>query len=327
MEELVYEGFEVKEARRRIKEWIENGSKQCYTNQPRNVVAREQRNHLLDSVTLGQHESEFYILNSLTTKLAMKYPQYTFFVAQGRWYGGCSLVPEDKFVERAKKVIVFAGDEAIGMLRDGKIHTKNDRGVEIRNRRIEKDVMRGNEKKTTNIKTAMRLFGRYVYPRTMKEIMEHASGNLCADVTHGLWKRRKEYEEAQSELLLLIKQRLDSRDPALMQYFSAEGNASMVDNIHNQYAQLDVMAMLEAKLDNGGQHIYLKGDEYFTWRRGESSLNEGTRHKREDMPYDMRTALALLKLSEPHTCVQGAGYKLDDTNYFIYDEVQLEFDD
>ena len=41
----------------------------------------------------------------------------------------------------------------------------------------------------------------------------------------------------------------------------------------------------------------------------------------------MRTALALLKLSEPNTCVQGAGYKLDDTNYFIYDEVQLEFDD
>jgi hypothetical protein len=311
MKELLHNGYVVNRIRRHIKD----GDVHNFTNQPRNVVYDPGFN---EGYTLGV--IKHYILTSLITELAMKYPQYTFFVAVSTGYIDGPV--------RASDVTVFAGEEAIGSIQNGESYTNNSFGVEMRNRRIENDMERGTFKKTSKLKTAMALFGRYFYPRTMNEIMEHSASELHSAVNSALWTLKSKHDAARNQLVDFLRDRVKARDPALMQFLNTEGKSNMVDDMDTRCDELGMMDTLHSKLHDGGQHICLMGDDYITWRKGKSSALDGAKRcKREEIPDSMRTALALLKLSEPNTCVQGAGYKLDDTNYFIYDEVQLEFDD
>lgn len=312
MKELLHNGYVVS----RMRSHIKDGDVYNFTNQPRNVVYDPGYN---EGYALGGDEQ--YILAPLITELAMKYPQYTFFVAVSANYYSDGVV-------RPKDVTVFAGEEAIGSIQNGEAYTNNAYGVELRNRRIENVMERGTYKKTSKLKTAMALFARYIYPRTMNEIMEHSAGELYSAVNSAVWTLKSKHDAARNQLVDFLRDRLKARDPALMQFLNTEGKTSMVDDMDTRCNELGMMDTLQSKLRDGGQYICLRGDDYITWRKGESPVLDGAKRcKREEMPDSMRTALALLKLAEPNTCVQGAGYKLDDTNYFIYDEVQLEFDD
>ncbi len=314
MKELMHNGYAIERLRRLIKD----GEVHNFTNQPRNVLYDA---GFKEGYTLGWPEDAKHILTPLITELAMKYPQYTFFVV-GR-------TDSENAVLRPEGVTVFAGEEAIGYINNGGARTNNHYGVELRNRRIELHMERNKCKKTSKLKTAMTLFARYIYPRTMNEIMEHSAREVYSAVNDAVWTLKSKHDAARNELVTLLGDRLKERDPALMQFLNTEGKASMVDDMNTRYDELGMMNTIQSKLHRDeGQYICLKGEDYITWRKGKSPALDGAKRcKREGMSDSMRTALALLKLSEPNTCVEGAGYKLDDTNYFIYDEVQLEFDD
>ena len=52
-----------------------------------------------------------------------------------------------------------------------------------------------------------------------------------------------------------------------------------------------------------------------------------TKLKPEELSDEVRMALGLLKVAPNGSFVDGAGFKLDETQFFINSEVQLEFDD
>ena len=297
---------------RRMRKYITKGEVLNFTNQPRNVVTESGSG---EGIALNGEEK--YIFVPLITELAMKYPQYTFFV-----------IGSHNSANRLAGVTVFAGEEAIGQIRTGEPYSNTHYGVMLGNERIEADMTRGTAKKTTNLKTAVKLFGRYFYPLTMNEIMEQSANELISAVNNALWGLKQKRGDAQRSVQDFLRARLNSRDPALMQFLNTEGKADLVDDWDKQASEVAIMSTLQSKLGKEGQYIQITDDGYNVLRKGKSSVLDGAKRcKREDMSDSMRTALALLKLSEPNTCLEGAGYKLDDTNYFIYDEVQLEFDD
>jgi len=294
-----------------MRSYITKGEVLNFTNQPRNVVTEPGSG---EGIALNGEGK--YIIVPLITELAMKYPQYTFFV-----------IGSYNSADRPAGVTVFAGEEAIGEIRAGEPSSNTRYGVMLGNERIEADMKRGTAKKTTNLKTAVKLFGRYFYPLTTNESMEHSANELISAVNNALWGLKQKREDAQRRVQDFLRGRLNSRDPALMQFLNTEGKADLVDDWDKQASEVAIMSTLQSKLAKEGQYIQITDDGYNVWRKGESSVLDGAKRcKREDMSDSMRTALALLKLSEPNTCIEGAGYKLDDTNYFIYDEVQLDFD-
>jgi len=48
------------------------------------------------------------------------------------------------------------------------------------------------------------------------------------------------------------------------------------------------------------------------------------RFNRDTLERDMHTALALLKLTEPNTFINGMGFKVSDTEYFLVEEITIE---
>jgi hypothetical protein len=111
----------------------------------------------------------------------------------------------------------------------------------------------------------------------------------------------------------------------LFKFVNDAGKGELIDTFHNMYSEMRVVQNIEDVLDkNEGYYIMLKDDEYIKWRNDEKHLAK--RFKRTEMPDDMRTALALLKIADKGTFVDGAGFKLADDKFFIRDEVQLDFD-
>jgi hypothetical protein len=294
------------------KEDIQNGDAGKFSNMPRNVYhnrGKEQFRPLLEHGNLD-------IAPAFLLHVATRNPDYTFYVKTGarNTASGASYY-------MVRNIYVLAGDEPLGAIDASSMSDS----LLFRNNRVTEDLKRGSSKKTSKLSTAKSIFAQYFYGMTMQEHMQNMAANVSYEVRNTIYTLRRKKDEAQNAMVEYIKKEMLLGNEVLFKFVNDAGKGELIDTFHNMYSEMRVVQNIEDVLDkNEGYYIMLKDDEYIKWRNDESKIPK--RFKRTEMPDDMRTALALLKIADKGTFVDGAGFKLADDKFFIRDEVQLDFD-
>jgi len=294
------------------KEDIQSGDAGKFSNMPRNVYhnrGKEQFHPLLEH---GNQD----IAPAFLLHVATRNPDYTFYVKTGVRH-----TPSGDSYYMTRDIYVLAGDEPLGAINV----TGMSEGLSFKNNRINEDLKRGSAKRTSKLSTAKSIFAQYFYGMTMQEHMQNMASNVNYEVRNTIYTLRRKKDEAQNAMVEYIKKEMLLGNEVLFKFVNDAGKGELIDTFHTMYSEMRVVQNIEDVLDkNEGYYIMLKDDEYIKWRNDESKIPK--RFKRTEMPHDMRTALALLKIADKGTFVDGAGFKLADDKFFIRDEVELDFD-
>lgn len=294
------------------KEDIQSGDAGKFSNMPRNVYHNRGKEQFHPLEEHGNRD----IAPAFLLHVATRYPDYTFYVKTG-----VRNTDSGDSYYMMRNMYVFAGDEPLGAI---DANSMSD-GLSFRNNRINEDLKRGNAKKTTKLNAAKSIFAQYFYGMTMQEHMQNLAANVNYEVSNSVYKLRRAHDDARQAVVDYIRSEVLHGNEVLLRFLNDSGKGEILDMFHTTASEMQVVKNIEDVVDrNQGYYVMLKGDEYIKWRRTEDTTPK--RFKRTEMPDDMRTALALLKISDKNTFVEGAGFKLADDKFFIRDEVQLDFD-
>ena len=294
------------------REDIQSGDAGKFSNMPRNVY----HNRGIDQFHPLEEHGNRDIAPAFLLHVATRNPDYTFYVKTGVRHTD---IGDPYYMVRS--IYVLAGDEPLGAIEA----TSMSEGLSFRNNRINEDLKRGNAKKTTKLNAAKSIFAQYFYGMTMQEHMQNVAANVNYEISNTVYALRRKNEDARQAVVNFIKSEVLYGNEMLLRFLNDAGKGELVETFHDTASEMQVVKNIEGVVGrNEGYYIMLKGDEYIKWRNDESKIPK--RFKRAEMPDDMRTALALLKIADKGTFVDGAGFKLTDDKFFIRDEVQLDFD-
>ena len=298
-----------------ILESIKEGNIRYYTNMPRNVFGAQQIGgpEPEPTVALG-HRNRVELGVSFLSDVAPRYPNCNFVTTIYSTYSF-----DNGDITDLRAIYALAGDEPLGVIEvDGeKLAFYNDR--------INADVKRGDNKKTSKLSTAKAIFAKYFYGMTMLEHMKATAGDVAYEISSTLYNATRKLNHAEREVTAYLNTEIAQGSQPVIQLLADLGRGQMVDNINDARDEKRIVENLDqAVKDNAGYYVMLQGDDYFKWAAGESMPK---RFKRDEMPSEMRTALGLLRIADKGTFVDGAGFKLADDKFFIRNEVKLEFDD
>ena len=288
-----------------------------FSNMPRNVFRAGIQNRQEELWPRSVANIEV----SLLSHLGHKYPDYSFFVVTRTRY----FDRDQQYHETMNSTYVFKGEEPLGLIQIGEMHSNNTYGVEFTNSRITNDLNRGEFKKTSKLNVAKSIFAKYFYGLTMRENMEAIAGDVAYEISSTLYNVTRKLRDAENEVSAYFKTEISQGNQPVIQFLADLGRGEMVDNINDARDEKRIVENLEQVIkDKAGYYVVFQGEDYFKWAADESTPK---RFKRDEMPSEMRAALGLLRIADKGTFVDGAGFKLADDKFFIRNEVKLEFDD
>lgn len=301
-----------------ILETIKEGKIRYYTNMPRNVFRAQQiaGPEPEPTVALGNRNT-IGLGVSFLSDVAPRYPHCNFVTFTDNMYS----VDRGDIVY-LRSMFVFAGDEPLGCI------DVEDENLVFNNNRISGDVKRGNSKKTSKLNVAKSIFAKYFYGITPLEHMKAIAVDVAYEVDNAIHSMRHDCTKAEHKLLSFLRKEVEQNNQLVMTCIETLGEASLIDSYRATKEAATAAGVLGKLInDQKGHYVMLKDDEYISWRKGNYDvLDQPKRHKREEMPENMRMALGLLKLAEVNTFVHEAGFKAAENKFFILDEVQIEFD-
>jgi len=301
-----------------ILEAIKRGNIRYYTNMPRNVFRAQQiaGPEPEPTVSLG-NRNKIGLGVSFLSDVAPRYPNCSFVTTTFNMYSF-----DSGDIVDLKGIYVFAGDEPLGFIEFA------DKKLAFYNDRISADVKRGDRKITSKLNTAKAIFAKYFYGMTPLEHMKAIAVDVAYEVDNAIHSMRHDCTKAEHKLLSFLRKEVEQNNQLVMTCIETLGEASLIDSYRATKEAATAAGVLGKLInDQKGHYVMLKDDEYISWRKGNSDvLDQPKRHKREEMPENMRMALGLLKLAEVNTFVHEAGFKAAENKFFILDEVQIEFD-
>lgn len=285
---------------------LEEGSTKCYANLPSNVYAREYGS--TNKAGWMQENFMFEVLSAVSEK----YPHYTFYCSTLGFLEG------DR--ETVSDVLVFHKQEPLGRIED-----QHRDGILFDNMRIAGDTRRGRGKKTTNLTTAKKLFAKYFYGITLPERMEVVRQDVDRKLSSTIYDMRKAQHVAESAVQTFIANKLEVDSEPLLKALEVIGATELIEKYRIASQELELVRGVEqVRKDSKGYYVLLQDTVCFIWRKGQTAVR---RVERSLMWDELKLALGVLKLADEDTFVAGAGFKLAHNKFFIYDEVQLGFDE
>jgi len=281
-----------------------------FCNMPRNVFMCGYDGE--EEFELVSYNDKDYIPEFLSY-MAHHYPHYEFWVTART----SEKVEEVYF----RQVLVFQEDEPLGRI---DVFDRYGGEFAFKNNRIDRELERKSYRKTSKINAAKGIFRKYFYGLSFTERMQAMAEDVKSAVYNESWNLRQKTKNAQEQVLEHIKEQLVTNNHAFLQYLTGVGKRELSDNYNKAMDNQAVVQFIEHNMDNRkGRYYLLQGDKYATWVQGDTTPQV---YKREDMSDDVRMALGLLKVSDGSGFVEGAGFKLSDTQFFINEEVQFDFD-
>tara|TARA_R100001510_G_C7629590_1_gene188731 strand:- start:86 stop:1018 length:933 start_codon:yes stop_codon:yes gene_type:complete len=281
-----------------------------FSNMPRNVFQNGYSGEVENE--LRPYNNKDY-MPQLVSYVAHHYPHYEFWVT--------ARTGPDEADAICRYVYVFLDDEPLGRIM---VHDRYEGIFGFTNNRIRQDMNRGDTKKTGKLTAAKSIFRKYFNGMSMAETFASLAYDVKSAVGSGKWELSSKSKSAEDTVLKYFKEELNVSSAPLMQYLIDMGKQELIKAFHEAEENHLIAQKVTEAIDNrNGYYVWLKGDKYIKWTEGEHAT---TKHNRDEMPDDMRMALGLLRISEDSTFVDGAGFKLSDTKFFINNEVQLDFD-
>jgi len=281
-----------------------------FSNMPRNVcLIRRIETVPDDGYAIERYDHKDY-MSEFLTYVAHHNPHYEFWV---------HISPDGYFVH----CIVMHEDEPLGRI---EAHDRYEGAVSFTNERIRQEQQRNSYRKTTKLSAAKSIFRNYFYPQTVKECMEAVSLDVRTAINSQRYNVKSRTNSLLSRIADHAKEKMMHRDAAFLQYLSSAGLDGVTKDLDQARENEGVVARAEQNMQNGAGYYLMKhGSAYI---RFDATVDPTpTKFKPEDMPDEVRMALGLLRVAPDGSFVDGAGFKLNDTQFFINTEVQLEFDD
>lgn len=282
-----------------------------FSNMPRNVLCL-----LRGSETMTD---DFYAIERYDYKDYM--PEFLSYVAHHNPH--CEfwvrVTPDGYFVH----CIVMQGDEPLGRI---EAQDRYEGSCTFSNERIRQEQQRNPYRKTTKLATAKSIFRKYFYGRTVKECMEAVATDVKMAISSQTHAAQSKTNAALATVSDYAKDRLFHRDATFLQYLSDAGMGGVIETYDKAKENEAIVARVGQNVSNAnGYYLMRYGPEYL---RFDATIDPTpTKLKPEDLSDEVRMALGLLKVAPNGSFVDGAGFKLDETQFFINSEVQLEFDD
>tara|TARA_R100001510_G_C7630402_1_gene189351 strand:+ start:385 stop:1317 length:933 start_codon:yes stop_codon:yes gene_type:complete len=282
-----------------------------FSNMPRNVLCllRGIETEPDGGYVIERYDYKDYMPEFLSY-VAHHNPHYEFWVRA---------TPDGYFVH----CIVMQEDEPLGRI---EAQDRYEGSCTFTNERIRQDQQRNSYRKTTKLNTAKNIFRQYFYGRTVKECMEAVATDVKMAISSQTHAAKTKTNAALATVSDYAKDRLFHRDATFLQYLSDAGMGGAIETYDKAKENEAVVARVGQNVSNAnGYYLMRYGPEYI---RFDATIDPTpTKLKPEDLSDEVRMALGLLKVAPNGSFVDGAGFKLDETQFFINSEVQLEFDD
>jgi len=293
--------------------------KQCnYANLPSNVLCMGEKDQPNLKVDNGLDNN---LLGQLVHDLAWERSGWTFVVEQNY---------HSRYIEEGyaivEKVTIMEELEPIGVL-----EREAAGAISIRNQRIKQDLWNKNYRETAKLKRAKQIINKDVYALTLDEVLMQSTSRIKDNIREAANELGRTMREKFSPISEWVREELMHFSPELIAFSEKMGRAEIV-SAYTEAVENNALGMgVKQDIDVGqGRMVVIKGDEYHVANLGGVTNIGGEFHKRytrfnrDTLAPDLHTALALLKLTEPNTFIQGKGFKVSDTEYFIVEEIKID---
>lgn len=224
------------------------------------------------------------------------------------------------------RVFVFEGKQPIGIFWVDYVYERSSYMLCFENSRISSELYRDSSKKTTVYNTAKNIYHRYFYGSSNQEEASEVDSQLSSNVRMAANDKQRVYS-AKTQLVKdmfanQLEQKLKGMDtPELMAFIQAMGKTQLLEEAQEAGKELyTVQSVSNAKTCMTIR--LLPDDKVLVYEEHKEALTK----PKSELGEKVLQVLALLKLTEPKTFIEKAGYKLNDTDYLILKEADLEFD-
>ena len=224
------------------------------------------------------------------------------------------------------RVFVFEGKQPIGTFWSDYIYERSSYMLCFENSRISSELYRDICKKTTVYNTAKNIYHRYFYGSSNQEEASEVHSELRSNVRMAENDKHRIYsskvQRVKDVFANQLEQKLKGLDaPELMAFIQAMNRTQVLDEAQEAGAELyTVQSVSNAKTCMTIR--LLPDDKVLVYEEHKEALTK----PKSELGKKVLQVLALLKLTEPKTFIENAGYKLNDTDYLILKEADLEFD-
>jgi len=300
-----------------IKKSIKYQDTCSFKNMPRNVIRPDEG---LELRLVERHPQDISV--PLIRDVAQRHPELTFWVeAPHNYVSSPSGDPYENDGRHFREAYVLNGDEPLGRI-TALTEQRGIGGVSFINNRIDEKLTRGNSMKTTKLTKAKSIFNKYFHGLTTIENMQVLAAKVGYTLSTTKYDLQDKVNATNTQLTKFVQNEIQKKNSTLLRFVKDMGQGELIEKHNKATGDFSILQRINSAVkDNDGYYVMFEGNDYFTWRKQDTTTK---RHKREDMPEDMRMAVGLLKISPVETFVDGAGYKLKDNQFFIRDEVQLE---
>jgi len=311
-----------------------NDKEYMYANMPSNVLRVKHRRYVTpcDANEVRTRINKLNITNrpigKLIGQLAWTRPNWTFVMTEKNQpeYNNAELITTDEFM-------IFDKLEAIGLVEESENWDGGPHHIHITNNRIKQDLSNQSSRITTKVKRAVQIINKDVYRLTVEELLSTSSKAIAGKMDSANSSLSMALRRRFDPISEWVRQQLLSKSPQFIELAEKMGSADIVSAFTKAADSNALGLSVVGNITAGkGKMVVILEDEYHIAAMGglkfpSDNFNKRfIKYRREGLPEELHTALALLKLTEPNTFINGVGFKASATEFFIVEEVNLGFE-
>lgn len=212
-------------------------------------------------------------------------------------------------------VAIFDGEENIG----GVEYWDHSAKFSITSRQIRAKLERGRSRVTRKEDVAYKLITTQMQKYTLEELVDVAANKLESRMRSDRTDRIYDYRRNLSFVSSRFEEYLDKNFDKCLDLLRVMGiDGSRLDDIVEGKAQ-DIL--IENITKGDGSYVYIKDNVYAIKPKSNPSVKPYYVCNTDTLPTHIKRGIGMLKLVVERSFIKGVGYKLDDNQYFILDEV------
>jgi hypothetical protein len=214
------------------------------------------------------------------------------------------------------EVTVHDGDEQIGTV------TFNGKKFFITSRAIRASLTRGRDRSTAKEAKAYKYITEEMSKMSIAELFDKAESKIRMDMSEACEMETHEFRN------MLRRVAIDNFGTFVM---SCNPNtATLLSIIGIDQAQIDKMqegaktnAYMQTFVNGQGDYVLIKDNMYIARAKDNTSVKtHPSVYNTDTLPARLKRGVGLLKLVDKSGFIDGVGYKVDDTMYFVLDNKQ-----
>ena len=256
--------------------------------------------------------SEF--IHKVIHPLALKHPEWKF---EGIHISRRGTLKDNNIEFEVTGFAVFYNREQLGSILTDQGYSHDKVMYKMRNRRIEKEVARGDSMRTGNPAKALKIVEKYFAPVSPMEMFNELDTKASRMLFNAKNRAVGLVRHIDHEFAEYMREFIKPIQHAFIEYLTNKGvNVAELQEQDAAIAQFNVLQKITQVYDTSGLYkIVVHNSKYLVMHGEKFSVRES-----DELPLDIRGKLGMLKLVEVSNAIEDVGMRVGEDIFYVIGE-------